>query len=112
MTTEQQYHAAVEAARADGHRLITPSHLVLQNNEIIGAGSLGNAPVLSVWTHTKKVSALQSMKLWRNAKLTLAQAGHKQCIMPCSKNSPYYPHMNKFGFSPIGDFTLFWAPLI
>lgn len=112
LATEEQYLELCAKANEDKHPVVTPSHLVTIGGEIVGYGSIANCPIFSVWTHSKKVSAMDSVRLLHQAESIAKAMGHTQYIMPCSTTSPYFKHMKRFGFAPMGNFSLYWKSLV
>ena len=94
-------------ARLNGHSCPLPTHKVVKGGQIVGSISMGIIPVVLSWQHTELVNARDSVALLGMTESLMSQKWNTW-IMPCSKTSPYYPLMSRFGYQPGGDFTLFF----
>lgn len=100
-----------ERAAADNHIVLYPTHMVLDGPEIVGYGSVFATPIVGAWMDSKKVNALGSMKMLGALESALRFNGLKEYIMPCSRQSPYFLHMERMGYSPIGENVWFYKNL-
>jgi hypothetical protein len=94
-------------ARDNGHSCPLPTHKVVKAGQIVGAVSMGIIPVVLAWQHTELVNARDSINLLAVTESLMSQK-FTTWLMPCSKTSPYYSLMTRFGYQPGGDFTLFF----
>ena len=101
--TPSELQALVAAAAEDKHTVLFPTHVIRRGEEIVGYLSICATPIVNVWAHSKKVNALQSVRLMHKLDDELKKNGVGTYIMPCSKDSPYYPHMQKLGYSVLGE---------
>jgi hypothetical protein len=101
--TAEDLQPLIEAAKKDNHVVLYPTHVIKNNDEIIGYTSVCATPVVMVWADSQKVSAAQSVILLKNLEKELQQSGIKEYLMPCAKDSPYFPHMTKLGFTVLGE---------
>jgi len=100
----EDFNPLVEAAKKDNHMVLYPSHILKNNdNDIIGYASVCSAPVVMVWSDSKKMTALQSVRVLHEVEDKLKLMGIKQYLMPCAKISPYFKYMPKLGFSELGE---------
>lgn len=104
--TEQQLRALIDAAGADNHSLLYPSHLVSKNDELLGAFSLFNSPLLNVWLHSKKISPRESLMLYATVENVARVQGVKSILLPCTDQSPLSKYLAALGYSPICKTTL------
>jgi hypothetical protein len=51
------------AAELDGHGLLAPTHVVLKENVIAGAFSIGGAMLVTMWLDSQRLQARQSFSL-------------------------------------------------
>jgi hypothetical protein len=109
--TAEEHDQLQTLARADGHGLVAPSHLITKGGEIVGYGSVATVPLLFVWTHSRLVRARESLHLLNLGENLIAALGHRHLIVPCADDSPYAPCMPAFGYTPAGKGTLWHKPL-
>lgn len=93
-------------AKDDGHIVIAPSHVVTKEGEIVGYASLGTLPMLHVWLHSKRVQARDSAAMFQLGENILHARGAVAVCLPCCEESPYYEHMDKFGYRRLGRTVL------
>jgi len=108
----KERRAELEAvAQADDHMVMYPTHTVNDGSDMVGYLSVFSIPTVNVWLHTKRVRALDSVRLLAQMNGALGMNGVREYIMPCLKTSPFYPNMERLGFRPIGDVTWFYKDL-
>lgn len=90
-------------ANADNHCVLYPTHLVTDAGSTIGYASVLATPIVNVWLDSKRVSALVSARLLGMLDQALRFSGQRGYVMPCSKDSPFFPHMGRLGFSVMGE---------
>jgi len=108
ITAPEQVQELVQAAAADHHIVIAPSHLAMKEGEVVGYASIGSIPLFNVWLDSRKVQALDSLRLLKNAEAMARQMGVRQYLMPCAHTSPFHPHMERLGFTRLGFSELNW----
>ena len=101
--TPDELQALVAAAADDHHSVLFPTHVIKRDGEIVGYLSVCATPIVNVWAHSKKINALQSVRLMHKLEDELKSNGILNYIMPCAKDSPYYPHMQKLGYTALGE---------
>jgi len=106
LKTQAEFDALDQAAKADNHIALYPTHAVWKSGEIIGYGSINATPMVNVWLHSQKLGPRDSVQLLGVAEALAANAGLSQIIMPCAQNSPFFPMMEKLGFSRLGFTSL------
>ena len=112
LRTNADFHALHEAAAADQHRVIAPTHLVEKSGGVVGYCSLGGATPMLVWLDSQKVQARDSLYLLNMAENLAANAGVRQLMVPCQTDSPFHPFMEKFGYIAAGKpFDIFLKTL-
>lgn len=99
------------AALGDAHLVLFPTHAVMDAGEMVGYASVCATPTVNVWLHSKKVNALNSVKLLGHLEAALRMQGLREYIMPCSKESPFFPNMVRLGFVPLGENVSFHKDL-
>ncbi len=100
-----------QAAAADAHGLILPTHAVLKDNKIVGAFGLPAAPLVTVWMDTRQANAFDSLLAIQEASGVMREAGHSQCIVACADTSPFFAKMDKLGMTRLAVTTLHLLPL-
>ena len=105
---EAQFQALLQAAAADDHVVIAPSHVATQDGQVVGYASLGSIAVVNVWLDSQRVKALDSLRLLKQAESVAKATGLRQYLMPCAHTSPFLPHMERLGFTKLGYTCLHW----
>jgi len=103
-------NAKLEAvAKADNHKVILPTHVVIKNGEIVGYISHGAVPTVHMWMDSKKMKARDSVVVLNAAELIARERKHKLMCVPCSEVSPYKDVMGAdgFGYVNIGLSNIF-----
>ena len=98
--------AIAAAAAADNHKCIAPTHAMLKGDQIIGYLSLGGMPVVQSWFDSKNPHVLDSLKMIEHGETAIAEAGANTYMVAVSEQSPFRPHMERLGFTPVMQTTL------
>lgn len=85
-----------ENAAADGHGVWFPTHVAVKDDEIVGYLSIGHVPVILTWQHTKKFTAIDSVKAIGFVEGALCNA--PAICFPCDPESPYMRFLPKAGY--------------
>jgi len=96
-----------EAAAADDHTVIAPTHVMMRGEQIIGYLSLGAMPVVQSWFDSKSGHVLDSLKMIEMGEAVIASQGAAAYQVAVSENSPFAPHMERLGYKPVGK-TVLW----
>lgn len=107
--TPEERQAVVDAAVANNDNMVFPSHVAYKNGEIIGGYSLNVVPAVMCWTHSEKATARDSLQIKRCIDSVMSDRGNKIYMTACNSDSPYYQHMEKFGYHPIWPTNIFWT---
>jgi hypothetical protein len=83
-------------AKADGHSVYFPTHVLEKDGEIVGYLSLNAVPLVLSWQDTKKMGPIDSVEEIGYIKGSL-QNFPFICI-PCDPDSPYMKFLPKAGF--------------
>lgn len=106
MTTLDEYNTLVKVAAQDNHNHVWfPTHLIYKDNTIIGYLSISQTVIC--WIDSKRGTARDTIETIGIVDAILNDRGIKQWMIPCQHNSPYFNHMEKLGFKPMGVNTLF-----
>jgi len=100
-----------EAAKADNHLCIAPTHVMLRGDQIIGYLSLGGMPVVQAWFDSRSGHVLDSLKMIEMGEAVFDSQGGKQFMIAVDERSPFFPHMERLGFKPVMTTTLFHKQL-
>ena len=85
-----------------------PTHVVIKNGEIVGAGSLTLAPTVMIWNHSTKIGARDSIQLKHAYDAIMEEKTNGQpYIVLCNKTSSYNAVMKSLGFTPIWETEIF-----
>lgn len=98
--------AIAQAAAADAHQCIAPTHAMMKGNQIVGYLSLNGMPVVQAWFDSKNPHVLDSLKMIEHGETALAEAGAQAYMVAVSEQSPFKPHMERLGFQPVMQTTL------
>lgn len=110
LRTRQQYDALLAAAAADeNHVPIAPTHYVCKDGEIVGCFHAGWTCYW--WMHSRKCNLRDSTHVMGILQATLLQLNIDRCNMFMSRNSNYYPLMQRLGFEERQQLVLFSRPL-
>lgn len=91
----------------DGHSIPSPTHIVWNGTQIIGAYSLAYAPCLFFWMHSTRATKFDSYRAFSKATATLEQMGHSKPILIIENSSPFYEFLNRLGYSILGKGEIF-----
>lgn len=100
-----------QVAADDDHFVLYPTHTIDDGDLIVGYASVCATPIVNVWLHSKKVKALNSFRLLSTLEGALRMQGLKEYIMPCSRISPFFPNMERLGYSVLGENVWFHKDL-
>lgn len=95
------------AAAGDSHCVMWPTHVLQKDGETVGYVSVCSMPVVNVWVHSQKTSALENVRTLKAVEAALRANGITEYVMPCADDSPFFEKMQRLGFSKIGQTTLF-----
>lgn len=93
----------VSLAASDNHCVLYPTHVIRKDGQVAGYVSVCATPIVNVWLHTQKVEALDSVRLLGKLDDYMRMIGQDSYIMPCAKTSPFYPNMERLGFTVLGE---------
>ncbi len=94
------------AAKADAHRVVGATHLILQEDRVVGYVSLGGIPLMNVWVDKDRVKVRDSLGLMQAAEAILAEH-HGAVMTPCMESSPFHKLMPGLGYETLGTTTMF-----
>lgn len=100
-----------EAAAADDHTVIAPTHVMMRGEQIIGYLSLGAMPVIQSWFDSKAGHALDSLKMIEMGEAIIASQGAVAYQVAVSESSPFAPHMERLGYKKVFTTTLWQKQL-
>ena len=100
----QALHAA---AAADEHMVLSPTHLMVKGDEIIGYLSIGGLPTVQAWFNSQHKHAADSVKMIEHAETIMREQGARVYAVACAPQSPFSIHMERLGFTKLGE-TVLW----
>lgn len=106
VNSEEEYKKIVEAAAADNHGTFFPTLAITKGEEVVGYFSIGALPLIMMWLSTVRLNARESMNLL-NTMEAVAAKDSRFIAVPCPKDSPFYPLMEKMGYTNKGNYDLF-----
>lgn len=106
--TQENLAALTQAAMADDHNLLCPTHTVLRDGVIIGSISAIAIPLVTIWAHSKLATPRNTVEIVNAARNIgrMKNNGNPICTI-CAPASPIRPLMEKMGFVKYGDTTIF-----
>ena len=106
ISSQEEWDAVVAAAGADNHYPHAATHWVENGGEIVGTFNIG--PFVNWWMRTDQ-NISTSMRAGAKAQRLLKEANILQVVWMVSKDSPYLPYMERFGFQDSDiDFRYFY----
>jgi len=100
--TKEEYQYVSKMAQKNGHGVPYPSHaLYNKQGDVVGAWSLANAPIVFIWSHTEKMNKMDSIYHNETLDAIMDEKGINKFLIACDKDSPYYKHMEKFGYESL-----------
>lgn len=107
ITSKEEYQAVMDAAKMDNDIIDFPTHILYKDGEVVGGWSVDAIPLFSVWHHSKRITARDSLMLNNTIDTVMNERGHKNFLQLCNANSNYYSYMNKLGYKGWEGTTLF-----
>lgn len=101
----------ITAAADDGHAVIRPTHVAINNGEFIGYASIGAVPLAIFFMHSKRAKALQTFRMTTFCIDLLKKNNVPIVCAPCAPTSPIHPFMPKMGFQSYGNMDMFLKTL-
>lgn len=98
-------------AKEDNDNMQMPTHAIVKGDEIVGGWNLCEVPMVLLWHHSQKVGAKDSIMLNQIQESMLSEKGVNNAFIACNSNSPYYSHMDHFGFKPVWATNIFYKNL-
>jgi hypothetical protein len=98
-------HKALKQAQLDDHYLLAPTHVVMRDDEVVGAFNTG--PMVNWWMDSKKCGREDSRFVLMALETLQHQNGLNTYIMLCADTSPYKKRMENFGFQEVGATNIF-----
>jgi hypothetical protein len=102
-----EFDAVRNAAEADSDGVVFPTHVMRRDGDIVGAMGVNSLPLLTLWMHREKTSALDSVTVLDRVADFMRFTGRTAYAAPCSRTSPFYPHIQRLGFREILDGGLY-----
>jgi hypothetical protein len=102
----------VAAAKEDNHDVVFPSHIVRKNGELIGYAGIFSMPILMWWLDSKKGKARDSLEMLKEIENIARAKQVKRYVTICAESSPYFKHMNRLGYSKLGETVMFQKEII
>lgn len=104
---QERLQALVQAAAADHHQVVAPTHAVIKGETIVGYASMAGLPTMHVWLDSTRVHAGESLRLLETALAVMADKGVRAVCVPCGTESPFAAHMERLGFTKLGPTVLY-----
>lgn len=98
ITDRSQLPPLIEEAARDNHRVLWPTHIAMKGDEIAGYASLGTVALVNLWSHSQRMTARDSLTLWKEMEQNARAIGFPAICVPCSPDSPFRPLMPRMGY--------------
>lgn len=102
----------VQKAAEDAHFVVSPTHVFVKNDELVGYISLGRIPMIMTWLSTRRVQPIDSVKALRKVEEHSIMSNVPVICIPCATDSPFYPQMEKLGYTEAPLMRFFFKKLI
>lgn len=96
-----------EAAAADQHIVLGPTHAVVKGGQVVGYASVGGLPTMHVWLDSQRANALDSVRMLEHVEVVMRERGIRHVLLPCAVESPFTPHLERLGFRRLGPTVLY-----
>ena len=107
ITSEAELAALRDAAAADKHGTLLPTHIIWKNRKIAGCFSVARVPLVTTWLSTTDMHGRDTLIAVNAVENIVSGLGGGLIVAPVQKDSPLFPVMERLGYSPCGEFTLF-----
>lgn len=104
---KKEFNMAVKAAKDDKDNMTCPTHILWRNGEIIGTWSLAAVPLVLLWSHSQKMKKEDSIIYSEMIDTLMEEKGHTNHLLCCNSGSPYFKHMEKFGYESVWNTNVF-----
>jgi hypothetical protein len=101
-----QVENIAELAKVEDHGVLEPTHIVYNDTAVAGCLSVGSIPMMLAWIG-KANSAFDSKKIVDTVENSLRFSGCRYLAIPCGPLSPFFPLMEKAGYTKVYENTLF-----
>lgn len=109
--TRDELQSVRGAAELNGHALLAPTHVVMKDNIITGAFSIGGACLVTMWLDSERLQARGSFSLINTVENITGELmrmrGQGAGAVLVEKTSPFYGVMGGMGYQERGEFVLF-----
>lgn len=100
--SKEELDYASKMAEKDGHAMPYATHVLYnKEGEVVGLWSLASVPLVLVWSDTKKMQKIDSIYCNETLAALMDEKGYNDFLIACDKDSPYYKHMDKFGYESL-----------
>lgn len=105
--TAQDLEALRAVAAADDHQVVAPTHVAVRRQPdgtetIVGYASIGAIMLVNCWVDSRQVRARESASLLNVVENIAAEKGAQAIALPVAEQSPFYPHIERLGYTPLG----------
>ena len=107
LTSVMEFERLQEAAAADDHVLISPTHFFEKDGKPMGYVSILPCSPVHWWMDSKVGNAFDSLRTIKQLEQEAYKQGIRHYQVAVADTSPYHSKMHKMGFSSLGDTTLF-----
>ena len=106
--TERSLPNLSERMLADDHSVVMPTHIIRKDGDIIGAASVGAAPLVWWCMDSKKAKALDSVRAIKKLENEYASNGIHRAFIMCDKGSNFFPNMERLGNKKMWEGVMYY----
>jgi hypothetical protein len=105
--TPELRQKVTQLAEADAHDCSDANYAIARNGEIIGSLNLPTVTAVGIWLDSKEAKIQDSVAVAHIIRGMMSAMGYRKYAIPCAKESPLYPYLEKAGYQRAQDCTIF-----
>jgi hypothetical protein len=105
---QAEFQELAELAKEDKHGVFFPTDVVLKGGKKVGWFSIGAVPTGWAWLSTKELHVRDTLTAINIVEGVQRRLGSPGLFLPCRKESPFYPYLEKIGYSNGGPYDFFF----
>ena len=94
-----EYAQLAELTRKENHSMIQPTNTIWKNGQIVGCFGVSVVPIVSTFFSTQHMQARDSVQAINTMEQILFHTGAKGIFVPLNINAPFYPLLEKMGYT-------------
>lgn len=106
--TKEEFETLETLSKEDNHGVFFPTDVIWKAGERVGWFSVAAMPVAWAWMSTRKMKIRDSLQVINTVEGVQRRLGAPGIFLPCSKESPFFPYLQKIGYVDSGNYQFFW----